>query len=68
MIHYHIRWADSKLDWEVFQTEEQARASAEALKRPGENYGIEKADGDCQQCNRIKAGYLRATERNTGAT
>lgn len=55
MIHYHIRWADSKLDWEMFQTEEQAQAMAEELRRPGENYVIEKRGEDCQRCNQIKA-------------
>ena len=42
MIHHHIRWAEAKLDWEAFQTQEQARAVAEELKRPGEKYDIEK--------------------------
>lgn len=58
MIHYHIRWADSKVDWEAFQTEELAKVAAEELKRPGEGYAIEKSDGDCRHCNQIAARYL----------
>ena len=53
MDHYHIRWANSKFDWEAFQTEEEARALAELLKRPDEKYVIEKLDGDCQSCDRL---------------
>ena len=34
MVHYHIRWGNSKLDWEAFQTETEAKAVAELLKRP----------------------------------
>lgn len=53
MLHYHIRWANSKLDWEAFQSEEEAKALAELLKHPHENYVIEVLDGDCQRCNRL---------------
>ena len=53
MIHYHICWANSKLDWEAFQSEEEAKVTAELLKRPDENYVIEALDGDCQRCNRL---------------
>jgi hypothetical protein len=67
VIHYHIRWAGSKLDWEAFMTEKEAKEVAEYLKRPGENYAIEKADGHCQRCNQLKArrSPLRAEEANT---
>lgn len=50
MNHYHIRWDNSNLDWEAFQTEEEAKASAEQLKRIGEDYVIEKLDGNCHRC------------------
>ena len=53
MNHYHIRWDNSKVDWEAFQTEEEAKAAAERLKRTDENYVIEKLNGDCQRCNQI---------------
>jgi len=53
MIHYHIRWANSKLDWDVFQTAEEAKTTAERLRLPGENYVIEERDGDCQNCKTL---------------
>lgn len=52
MNHYHIRWGNSKLDWEAFQTEEEAKAAAEQLKRPGETYAIEQCDSDYQSCTK----------------
>jgi hypothetical protein len=33
MTHYHIRWANAKIDWQAFQTKEEAVAEAERLKR-----------------------------------
>ena len=53
--HYHIRWASSKLDWQAFQTEEEAKADAERLKGPDEKYVIEAhEDGDCPRCNEVR--------------
>lgn len=54
MLHYHIRWENFKLDWEPFQTEEEARALAELLKHPNETYAIESLNGDCQRCKRLE--------------
>ena len=53
MEHYHIRWASSNVDWEAFRTKEEANTQAEQLKRPGEGYVIEHADGDCQRCKNL---------------
>ena len=53
MTHYHIRWANSKLDWEAFETAQEAKAAAELLRRPNENYVIEELDGNCQRCNKL---------------
>jgi hypothetical protein len=50
MNHYHIRWADSKIDWQTFQTKDEAVAEAERLKRPDENYNIEERNGNCERC------------------
>lgn len=50
MNHYHIRWSDSKIDWQVFQTKDEAVAEAERLKLPEENYEIEERDGNCNRC------------------
>lgn len=51
MIHFHIRWSDSKLDWEAFQTREEATESAKELVLPGETYIVEEFDGSCPRCN-----------------
>ena len=53
MIHFHIRWSDSKLDWEAFQTREEATARAEELVRPGETYAIAEVDGRCPRCKSL---------------
>jgi hypothetical protein len=50
MIHFHIQWSDSKLDWEAFQTREEAIAQAAVLMRPGETYLIEEFDAACPRC------------------
>lgn len=51
MAHYHIRWSGSKLDWEVFNTREEAEVAAGLLVRPKENYTIEEFDTDCPLCS-----------------
>jgi hypothetical protein len=53
MNHYHIRWANSKVDWQAFRTEDEAVAEAERLKRLDENYNIEECDGNCERCLRL---------------
>jgi hypothetical protein len=50
MQHYHIQWADSKLDWQAFETEGEAQQEAERLKRSGEAYCVVKRDGACPRC------------------
>jgi hypothetical protein len=52
--HYHIRWtrlSESKLDWAVFNTPEEAEAAGKQLVAPEETYAIEQFDGDCPRCN-----------------
>ena len=53
MTHFHIRWSDSKLDWEAFQTREEATARAKELVRRGETYVIEEVDGTCPRCKSL---------------
>jgi len=53
MNHYHIRWADAKIDWQAFQTEDEAVAEAERLKRLDEKYTIEERNGNCERCLRL---------------
>jgi hypothetical protein len=51
VIHYHIRWSASKLDWEIFKTPEEAEAAAKQLVLPKETYTIEQFDGGCPRCS-----------------
>ena len=63
MMHYHIRWShpkNSRLDWQVFDTPEEARAEAEQLVRPGESYSVEKFENDCPRCADLLAGRKSA--------
>ena len=53
MNHYHIRWANSTVDWQAFRTKDEAVAEAERLKRLDENYNIEERDGNCERCLRL---------------
>jgi len=50
MVHYHICWSDSKIDWQVFNTLEDAEIEAARLVRPGETYTIDKFGEECPQC------------------
>ena len=50
MSHYHIRWANSTVDWQAFRTKDEAVAEAERLKRLDENYNIEERDDSCERC------------------
>ena len=52
--HFHIRWSNSKFDWQIFNTREEAEEAAKELVLPEETYSIEQFDGDCPQCYRTK--------------
>jgi hypothetical protein len=55
--HFHIRWIhrqESKLDWDVFNTPEEAEAAAKQLVRSNETYAIEQFDGDCPSCTELR--------------
>ena len=53
--HFHIRWSGGKLDWQAFQTEEEAKADAERLKNSHETYVIEPHDdASCPRCKEIR--------------
>ena len=53
-MHYHIRWSDSKLDWERFTTRQEAEQAARKLARSGETFTLEHVeDKTCMQCLKI---------------
>jgi hypothetical protein len=39
---FHIRWSDSRLDWECHPTKAEAEFAAQQLLRVGESFTIEK--------------------------
>jgi hypothetical protein len=54
VIHFHIRWSNSKFDWEAFQNQTEADKAAKQLVRPGESFTIEQFDGECPQCQALQ--------------
>ncbi len=49
--HFHIHWSDrDKLDWEAFDSFEEALSRALELIQPGENYTIEVFSKNCPVC------------------
>jgi hypothetical protein len=62
MVHYHIRWSDSHLDWQTFSAPEEAQHEAERLARPGETYTIDVFDDNCEKCG---AGLVASTIKTT---
>jgi hypothetical protein len=62
MVHYHIRWSSSKIDWQVFNTEQEAQIQAANLVRPGETYTIDKFGEECPQCRTGLISKRRSVE------
>ena len=53
-MHYHIRWSSSdSLDWQAFETHEQAEAAARGLVRRGETYTVEARSENCERCEEL---------------
>ena len=58
-MHYHIRWSDSKPDWERFSAREEAERAARQLARPGETFTLEYVDDNaCMQCLEVRKRML----------
>jgi hypothetical protein len=60
--HYHIRWtrwSESKLDWEVFNTRNEAEVAAKEMVMADETYAVEQFDGDCLCCNEARKAVAR---------
>lgn len=58
-VHFHIRWNSGLLDWEAFNSGDEAERRAKELARPTESYCIEQFDNTCQFCNEWLAKLLR---------
>ena len=52
--HFHIRWSETELDWEPFQSQAAAEEGAKSLVRPGETYTVERFDDTCTACANIR--------------
>jgi hypothetical protein len=62
-MHYHIRWSNSKLDWERFSTPQEAEQAARQLARRGETFTLEHVDDKtCAQCLNLRARVLANDE------
>jgi len=66
LVHYHIRWSTSKLDWEVFKTRYEAETAARQLVLPEETYTIEHFDGDCPNCSTLQSRLLASRDKLAG--
>ena len=60
--HFHIRWSQLSLDWERFDTREEAEERAEQLVRDGETYTVEAFDGACARCGAPMLGRAQLVE------
>lgn len=58
--HFHIRWGSGRLDWEPFNSRDDAEFRAQELVRSRETYSIEQFDKSCQRCKEWRAKLLRA--------
>jgi hypothetical protein len=70
--HWHIRWSrHAALDFEPFESPEEADSRAGLLVLPGESYSVEKFDRDCVRCKVPSKDSLRQvlaiTIRKAGA-
>ena len=55
-IHFHIRWSgEAALDWQGFQSRDEAEACAKDIVRPSESFTIEEFDESCLRCKRRRA-------------
>jgi hypothetical protein len=54
--HFHIQWSSKdSLDWECFETHEEATARAVYLLQPGEAFMIQEVSEACPMYNRKAA-------------
>jgi hypothetical protein len=50
--HFHIHWSGKEtLDWEPFNTREEAERRAAEIVQRDEEYTVEEHGQDCPQCN-----------------
>jgi len=53
--HFHICWENKQIDWEAFNTREEAVDAARNLLRDSETFTIvEEFDGSCERCAEVR--------------
>lgn len=64
-MHFHIRWSGvSDLDYERFDSREQADESAKLLVRRDETYSIEQFGDSCGRCAKAAAKAAKPSTAN----
>lgn len=54
-MHFHIRWSSStQLDWQPFESREEAEEAAKEMVRWNETYAIEERNGSCERCGKFR--------------
>jgi hypothetical protein len=67
--HFHIRWSTgSPLDWEAFETRNEAEEVARQLACATEIYKIEEFDRTCGRCTKFWRAQLPDTKRKRQST
>ena len=58
--HFHIRWTPDKLDWERFDSQEEADICARKLAYPGGSFSIEEFGDSCAKCRAVRRSTVAA--------
>lgn len=62
--HFHIRWDSGRIDWERFNSREEAEQRAQEIVLSRETYSIEQFDDSCEHCKTWRAKLRRAKFRH----
>lgn len=58
--HFHIRWDSGQLDWEPFNSPDEAEERAKQIVPSRETYSIEQFAQPCDHCKAWREKLLRA--------
>jgi len=66
--HFHIRWNEKdKLDWECFETREEAEVRARELTGPDETFAIEAVSQNCPTRARIASAAAKGHAQDSSS-
>lgn len=63
--HFHIRWDSGRLDWEPFNSREEAEQRAKEIVLSKETYSVEHFDSKCELCKAWRAKLAQAKSRSS---